>query len=645
MPGIPFHSASGGDCGSNGLPVISGMADPSGRLVSSGATPVASPETCVPGSPACAANAAAVTAVSFTCWSGLVTVWQARMKRIMGITVRHAVLLGWDDYSSTIAVISQHRSASVQHPWPHTTTIYQIYPRSFFDTNGDGIGDLQGIIQKLDHIKDLGFETIWISPFFASPQADFGYDISDYTDIAPEYGTMRDALQLIEEVHQRGMRIIFDMVMNHTSSEHPWFKEARSSRDNPKADWYIWRDQPNNWHSLTGESGWHYSKERRQYYWASFLPFQPDLNYQNPEVKRAMFNIIRFWLEKGVDGFRLDIFNALYKDAEFRDNPFTLKFFQKENDYSSFFQQAKYNVNQPESFEFARELRNVCDQFGERLLLGEAVVQRNVLRKFLGGEQNNGLGLMFDFEMLNFKFNAHWFRALVKAIEADFPEPFMPVYVFSNHDRRRSMTRLGGDVRKAKLLAMLQLTLRGVPCMYYGEEIGMRDLPQPFASALDPLPHKFKFVPRIVPELLGLTINRDEVRTPMQWDGTRNAGFSSAHKTWLPVHKNYGDVNVQKEDAENDSLLNAIRSLLKIRAREKSLREGALELLNGLPNNVLGYVRKFENKNVMILLNFDERGKEFQIESTECIFKLSGKEKIKEKAIWLNGFGGVVIRK
>ena len=190
-------------------------------------------------------------------------------------------------------------------PWYHKTSIYQIYPRSFRDTNGDGIGDLKGIIQKLDYLHELGFETLWISPFFSSPQADTGYDISSYTDIAPEYGSMEDALQLIEGVHQRGMKIVFDMVMNHTSDEHPWFRESRSSQDNPKANWYIWQDKPNNWQSMTGGSGWHYAPERNQYFWSSFLPFQPDLNYRNPEVKRAMLEIVRFWLGKGVDGFRL----------------------------------------------------------------------------------------------------------------------------------------------------------------------------------------------------------------------------------------------------------------------------------------------------------------------------------------------------
>ncbi len=529
-------------------------------------------------------------------------------------------------------------------PWYHKTTIYQIYPRSFFDSNRDGIGDLKGIIQKLDYLHQLGFETLWISPFFSSPQADTGYDISSYTDIAPEYGSMDDALQLIEEVHQRGMKIVFDMVMNHTSIEHPWFKESSSSRNNPKADWYIWRDKPNNWQSMTGGSGWHYSAERGQYYWSSFLPFQPDLNYRNPEVKQTMLDTVRFWLTEGVDGFRLDIFNVIYKDAEFRNNPFLLKLIPTEDDPSGFFQEAKYNLNQQESFEFAKELRSVCDEFGDRILLGEVSGGKSVIRKFLGDDINNGLGLVFDFEMLNFQFSADYFRKLIERIETHFPDPFMPVYVFSNHDRHRSILRLNGDLRKAKLLAMLQLTVRGVPCMYYGEEIGMTDLPQPFGTAIDPIPHKFTFIPRFIFDLLGLLINRDEVRTPMQWDGTKNAGFSSAAKTWLPVHGNYNEINVEKESKEEDSLLNAVRELMKIRNEEVSLREGSLEIINGVPAGILGYTRIFGAEKATVFLNFGQQPKQFKIHNSECVFKLSQNDNISNNTLHLSEFSGIILK-
>jgi oligo-1,6-glucosidase/alpha-glucosidase len=522
--------------------------------------------------------------------------------------------------------------------------MYQIYPRSFYDSNGDGIGDLQGILQKLDYVKGLGFETIWISPFFASPQADLGYDVSDYTDIAPEYGTMDDVSQLIDEVHKRDMKIVFDMVMNHTSIEHPWFKQSRSSRDNPKSDWYIWRDKPNNWKSIPGGSGWHFVQERQQYYWASFLPFQPDLNYRNPIVKETMFNTVRFWLEKGVDGFRLDIINVIYKDAAFRDNPFSSKVLQTESDYSGFFQEAKYNLNQPESFTFAQEMRRVCDAYGERLLIGEATANRGIVRQYLGTHKNDGLGLMFNFEMLNFKFTADYFWQLIQNSESSFPDPFMPVYVFSNHDRRRSMTRLGNAVRKAKLLHMLQFTVRGVPCMYYGEEIGMTDAQFPFGTAIDPIPHKFKYVPRMIPDALGLTLNRDEVRTPMQWHKTKNAGFSTAEKTWLPVHENYRQVNVAAQDTNDMSLLNTIRALMKIRNSHLSLQEGSLELVENLPTGVLGYARSYKDEKLIVLLNFDDKQKEFWLEAVDVVFQLSKESHLYGDTIRLGSYGGLILK-
>ncbi len=529
-------------------------------------------------------------------------------------------------------------------PWYHRTTIYQIYPRSFYDSNGDGIGDLRGIIQKLDYVRDLGFETIWFSPFFASPQQDFGYDISDYTNIAPEYGTLEDALELIAAVHQRGMKIVLDMVMNHTSSEHPWFKESRSSRHNPKADWYIWRDRPNNWKSLTGGSGWHYAPERKQYYWASFLPFQPDLNYRNPQVKQAMFDIVRFWLEKGVDGFRLDIFNAIYKDAAFRDNPFAWSLLPSESNPAGFFQRPEYNLNLPENFILARELRQVTNQFGEKLLLGEVSGGREIIRKFLGEEVNDGLTLVFDFEMMAFTFTAAYFRRLIGEIEKHFPPPFMPVYVFSNHDRQRSIERLNGDVRKAKVLHMLQLTVRGVPCMYYGEEIGMRNVRLPLSTALDPLARKYRAIPGFVFDLLKMNINRDEARTPMQWEAAPQAGFSSAAQTWLPVHANHTFVNAASQSANPDSLLETIRQLLKARRQWAALSEGDLEWIGGTPPDILAYRRTHPEGTLSIFLNFSPQGQSFAFETGKVVFKLSADDGPEQSGrIHLGGYGGLIL--
>ena len=342
--------------------------------------------------------------------------------------------------------------------------------------------------------------------------------------------------------------------------------------------------------------------------------------------------------------FRLDIFNVIYKDAEFRDNPFLFKFLPNEEDPSAFFQEAKHTVNQPESFEFAKELRSVSEEFGEKILLGEVSGNKSIIRRFLGDETNNGLGLVFDFEMLLFKFTADYFRKLIQSIEAHFPDPFMPVYVFSNHDKRRSIHKLGDNPRKAKLLHMLQLTVRGVPCMYYGEELGMTDHNFPFNTALDPIPHKFKFIPRFVFDMLDLTINRDEVRTPMQWDGTRNAGFSSAEKTWLPVHENYDQINVETQRKDADSLLNTIRALMKIRRDEKAIHEGSLGIIKGLPDCVLGYTRMINDEKVFILLNFSEKKIKFQFENSKAIFNLSKMDEVKDQTIHLGKFGGIILK-
>ncbi len=523
------------------------------------------------------------------------------------------------------------QSVSAHTPWYHQTTIYQIYPRSFYDSNNDGIGDIQGIIQKLDYIKELGFETIWCSPFFKSPQQDFGYDVSDYCDIAPEYGTLADAEQLIGEAHKRGMKIIFDMVMNHTSVEHPWFKQDLLKQN--QQDFYIWADKPNNWRSMTGGSGWNYSRERKQYYWASFLPFQPDLNYRNPEVKKAMLGNVSFWLRKGVDGFRLDIFNVLFKDSLLRDNPFSWKAVPDEKNPDGFFQQFKYTINQPESFEFAIELRSVCDGFGEKMLIGEVSGNRETIKQYLGKEKNDGLGLVFNFEMLRFKFNAKYFRTLAENIEKEFPEPFMPVYVFSNHDRRRSMKRLKGDVQKAKLLHLFQLTVRGVPCMYYGEEIGMTDARIPFREGLDPIARKMKNVPRIIFDLAGETPNRDEVRTPMQWDSSYNAGFSNAESTWLPVHESFRSISVRSESEDEKSLLNFVRQVLRIRENNPAFRLGILELVPPyrLPQNVLGYKRVFGGQTFYVILNFSKREKFVHIAGEHFFIPASGSMIISDK--------------
>jgi oligo-1,6-glucosidase/alpha-glucosidase len=503
--------------------------------------------------------------------------------------------------------------------WWQTTTIYQIYPRSFADANNDGIGDLRGIISKLDYVRDLGFETIWFSPFFGSPQQDFGYDVSDYCGIAPEYGTLAGAEELIREVHARGMRMLFDLVLNHTSIAHPWFQESRSSRDNPKRDWYIWRDgqgnrPPNNWKAIPGGSGWHYDETTDQWYYASFLPFQPDLNWRNPDVKQAMFDVVRFWLDKGVDGFRLDIFHSIYKDANFTNNPFSWHYVPKD-DEAGFFQEWKYSLNQPEVFELAKELRTLVDTYTpERMLIGEVFGSDENQKRFLG-ENLDGLNLVFLWKLLNLKCSALFLRRVIQHYEQHYPAPYTPVYVFGNHDRKRLISQCNGDIRIAKLLAIFQYTVRGVPVTYYGEEIGMADADFPAKTSLDPVGQRFARVPSFLIDLLGLYVNRDGCRTPMQWTAGPNAGFCAEDVSpWLPVHENRDFANVKDQSEDADSLLNLYRRLLRLRRETPALEKGVLELLvdRDMDENILAYKRSSESQTLLIALNFGKRQVKFQ---------------------------------
>ncbi len=498
-------------------------------------------------------------------------------------------------------------------PWWKTTSIYHIYPRSFQDSNGDGIGDLRGIIQRLDYIRDLGFETIWLSPFFASPQGDWGYDVSDYYAIAPEYGTLADVDELIAAVHDRGMRVIFDLVLNHTSEEHPWFQESRRDRENPKRGWYIWRDgrglkPPTNWKSFIGGSGWHLDRATNQWYYASFLPFQPDLNFRNPAVKEAMFDVARYWLDRGVDGFRLDIFHAIYKDAQFRDNPPSWRYIP--DGQAGFFQEMRYTLHQPETFALAGELRSLAASYTpERMLLGEVFGPDAIVRRYLG-EQGDGLNLIFLWNLLRARLSGRFFRDVLQHFEREYPEPLAPVLVWGNHDVKRVLSRLGKGtslLALGKLLAVFQLTARGVPVVYYGEEIGMQELALGHWRAKDPLAHRYRWLPRFLADALGLYLNRDGCRTPMQWDASANAGFAPAEAhPWLPVHPCFRQINVAAQHDDPDSLLNTYRRLLHLRRENPALREGALEVLASPvgEENLVVYRRQHKEARIVVALNF-----------------------------------------
>jgi oligo-1,6-glucosidase/alpha-glucosidase len=520
-------------------------------------------------------------------------------------------------FVAVFLVWSIHVKGQSNTAWWKSTTVYQVYPRSFYDSDADGLGDLNGIIQKLDHTKELGFETIWISPFFKSPQRDFGYDISDYGSIAPEYGDMEACLTLIDEVHSRDMKVVFDLVMNHTSDQHEWFKESASGKDNPKADWYVWKDgrgkdgrkPPNNWKATIGGSGWHWHEGRKQFYWASFLEFQPDLNYSNPEVKNAMLDVARFWLSKGVDGFRLDIFNSIFEDTSFQNNPASLKIIPTEESPDGFFQKMKYNVNQEESFRFATELRTMVDSFHdpERFLVGEVFGDVETTKKFCSYEDKNGLHTIFLFQTLSTPFKAKKWRKTIEHFEDNFPKPLVPTFVFSNHDRRRSITPLGNDVRKAKLMALLQFTVRGIPFTYYGEEIGIEKPTLPLKTGLDPLAQRYRSIPQFMVNWTGQSLNRDECRTPMHWDTTAHAGFTSGIP-WLPTGHNYKLTNVQTESLDENSLMNLYKRIIHFRRENDALQRGDLKVEKQVSSRkVLAYYRILNEDRLLIVLNFSKR--------------------------------------
>ncbi len=563
------------------------------------------------------------------------------------------------------------RQSRKELQWWKKTTVYQVYPRSFKDSTGNGIGDIPGIISKLDYLQDLGIETIWVSPLFSSPQADHGYDVSNYRDIAPEYGTLSDCERLINEIHNREMYAVFDMVLNHTSDQHNWFLESRESRDNPKRDWYIWHDgqkpggkkPPNNWNSMVGGSGWHYDELTDQWYWAQFLPFQPDLNYRNAEVKEEMFDTVRFWLDKGVDGFRLDIINTIYEDPALRDNPFAWTYLPSEEHTKSFFKDNIYTINHPDNFIFVKELRSVMNEFSdpERFLVGEVGAPLAILKQYCGDivdeTVTDGLHLIFQFQSLGAKLTAGRFRTLFQDYEQVFSEPYIPTWVFSNHDQKRRISRLNGNVEKAKLNTTLQLTTRGVPFIYYGEEIGMLQSKIPLKSAQDPVAQKLALLPRILTSLFqkigDISLNRDECRTPMQWDSGPNAGFcQSETNPWLPIGPDYEEINVDIEESDPASLLNCYKELLKLRRKTPALHSGALrfsQLHNG-QKSLLMYERIFSSDEseqiVEIWLNLSDKSIQVAQDLISCKLRFSTMKSttpLRDDSLYLEPHQGIVL--
>ncbi|MCY2687121.1 alpha-amylase family glycosyl hydrolase [Salinimicrobium sp. TH3] len=482
-----------------------------------------------------------------------------------------------------------------EYLWWHKGVVYQIYPRSFKDSDGDGVGDLRGIIEKLDYLKDLGVDAVWISPIYPSPMADFGYDVSDYTGIHPLFGEMKDFDELLTEVHQRGMKLILDLVPNHSSNKHPWFLESKSSKNNHKRDWYIWKDPgkdggpPNNWLSVFGGSGWEYDEKTEQYYYHAFLKEQPDLNWRNPDLQQAMLAIMRYWLKKGVDGFRVDVMWHMIKDEQLRDDPPNPEYKKGMNSYSKLL--PAYSTDQDEVHDIVHKMRKVIDEYDERLLIGEIYLPISKLVSYYG-EDNQGAHLPFNFQLLQLPWNAARIKATIDEYEGALPENGWPNWVLGNHDNSRIASRVGKD--QAKNAAILLLTLRGTPTIYYGDELGMQDVDIPKEKIQDPQALNEPGVGR----------SRDPERTPMQWDATKNAGFTKGDP-WLPLMVNYKEINVKKQWDQPGSMLQLHRKLLKIRAQEPALHVG-----NYLPvlsqDGILSYIRKYEEQQFLIVLNLTD---------------------------------------
>ena len=489
---------------------------------------------------------------------------------------------------------SQVKLDAEGHQWWQHAVFYEIYPRSFADSSNNGIGDLNGITAKLDYLKDLGIDAIWLTPCYPSPQVDFGYDVSDYENIDPMYGTLADFERLASEAKKRNIRIIMDFVMNHTSDQHAWFKESRSSKDNPKRDWYIWRDgkgpdqPPNNWLSTFGGSAWKFDPTTGQWYYHFFYPEQPDLNWRNPEVEKAMFNVTSWWYERGVAGFRLDAVDTLFEDPALKDNPVL----PGKNKYGDPNMANTNNTKLPELHGVLQRLRQVADKY-DAVLIGETWTKDIDELKQYYGEHSNELQMPMDFLFARVdKLSAPEFRTQIDGVNG----AGWPVYVLSNHDIVRAYVRYGDGVHNdaiAKLMAGLYLTLRGTPIMYYGEEIGMTNNdPKRREDVKDPIGRLGW------PEEKG----RDGERTPMQWNTSANAGFSEA-KPWLPVPPSYKTHNVATELKAPDSILNFYRRVLAWRHQDQALRDGEYVALNESDPNVLSYLRRYKDEAVLVVLN------------------------------------------
>lgn len=530
------------------------------------------------------------------------------------------------------------------YKWYHKAVVYHIYTRSFKDSNNDGVGDLEGIIQKLDYLNNnngnsLGVGAIWLSPFYKSPQADYGYDVSNYRQIDPVFGNLEIFDRLVAECKKRDIRILIDFVINHTSKEHLWFKESRSAKDNPKRDWYIWKDPspeggpPNNWISVFGGSAWEYDIITGQYYFHSFLPEQPDLNWRSEEVQNEMKEVARFWLRRGVDGFRIDAIEHLLEDSYLRNDPVNPDFIPFVHD--------PYRHNEPLFSKNQKDLNycidGLCEVMGEfedKFIVSEAYVDiPKIISLYRACSQK--VHAPFNFNLMYRDWSALEYKKFINEFEQSLSVDDWPNYVFGNHDRPRLVSRLGEE--RAKIVATLLLTLRGMPFIYYGDEIGMTDVGITSGESKD----------RFAKRAGDIKLSRDPQRSPMQWSDGKNAGFSEA-EPWLPIASDFKKKNVEVELGDPDSILNLYRALINFRNETPALQYGSYKSLDTDSPDIFSYVREYGNEKILIMLNFSDRTIEepLPFSSVELIcstFPSNKKEKIEGK-LTLLAYEGCVMK-
>ncbi len=497
--------------------------------------------------------------------------------------------------------------------WWQRGIIYQIYPRSFMDSNGDGTGDLPGITSKLDYLQWLGVDAIWISPIYPSPMADFGYDVANYVDVDPIFGTLQDFEELLHQAHARQIKVILDYVPNHSSDRHPWFVESRSSRTNPKRDWYIWREPkqpdggpPNNWLSSFGGSGWEYDGQTGHYYYHAYLKEQPDLNWRTPALQQAMYEVLRFWFARGVDGFRIDALRQVVKDSQFRDNPPNPDWILGENPYYALL--PTHSADQPELMDIVHRFREIAEDYPERVMIGELWLPIERLVAYYGRE-GRGLHLPFNFHLILTPWQPRQISKLIDTYEAALPPGAWPNWVLGNHDRSRVATRVGAE--QARVAAMLLLTLRGTPTVYNGDEIGMHDVPIPPELVQDPFE-------RNVP---GIGVGRDPERTPVQWTAGANAGFTTG-QPWLPLADDYQGMNVAAQQDDARSMLSLHRRLIELRRATPALAIGDYAHAH-TDNELLVYDRHSESNTLRVALNLSHEARTLQWETPDDRIVLS----------------------